>query len=118
MSLFHPIHYLNHGLRLLFGMHQRPYCNDWDELLNNIITSGKVVDHDDCTITYSHSGRTYEVWVGNKFYAYGHLYRLDGNDLPRKFQRRPTLKTMLNLSSIEKQLENGEFQNFQRAMKP
>ena len=118
MSLFHPIHYLNHGLRLLFGMHQRPYSSEWDGLLNNIITSGKVVDHDDYTITYSHSGVTYEVWIANKFYAYGHLCRLDGDYLPEKFERRPALKTMLKLNAIKKQLENGEFQNFQRAMKP
>jgi hypothetical protein len=118
MTLFQPIHYLNHGLRLLFGMHQQPFCHEWDALLNQIIDSGKVVDHSDHTITFLHAGRTYQLWTSNEFYSFGHIFRLDDVKVPNKFERRPSLKTMLRLHEIKNRLASGDFQKFKRAMTP
>lgn len=115
MSLSLPVHYLNHGLRLLFGMHQQPFCSDWDGILNQIIDSGKIVGHCEHTITFKHTGR-YEIWTANEFYSYGHIYMLDERSTPRKFERRPSLKTMLRLNEIKKKLTDGDFQDFKRAM--
>lgn len=116
MSLPHPIDYLNHGLRLLFGMHQKPFCGDWDNLLNQIIDSGSVVEHCACTITLIYAGRTYEVWTANEFYSYGYIWRMDEVAVDGNFQRRPSLKTMLRLHGLKNKLADEDFQNFKRAM--
>ncbi|MFE0584860.1 hypothetical protein [Pantoea vagans] len=118
MSLSLPIHYLNHGLRLLFGMHQKQFCSDWDALLNQIIDSGKIVEHGDCTITFVYAGRKYQVWTANEFYSYGNIWQIDEVTVDRKFQRRPSLNTMLRLHELKNKLANGDFQNFKRAMTP
>lgn len=100
MSESTAVHYFSHGLRLIFGTHQQKFCPEWDALLNKIMQQGEVVSSSNCTLTFKYSGREYQVWTANEFYSYGHIYRLDSNDVDSENYRRPALKTMITLHRI------------------
>lgn len=111
-----PLHYLNHILRLIFGMHHQPFCPEWDSLLKKIINSGDVIGHDKYSIIFRYEGRTYEIWVANAFYSYGHIYRLNEKTVPGDFLRRPSLKVMIMLNELRNRLAEKDFQDFKNSM--
>lgn len=118
MSEVSPVHYLNHGLRLLFGMHQKPFCKEWDELLNSVMDEGEIVDSSECTITFQYAGKRYGVWIENQFYSFGHIYYLDGKSVASKYYRRPSLKTMVRLSHISQRITSEEHSRFRASLRP
>lgn len=68
------------------------------------------------TCTFKVDGREYQVWSSNRFYAYAHIYRIDGETVPRELWRRPKLRTMLRFAGIEREkqeaLKNEEIRLF------
>lgn len=91
--------YASHLINIIF-FYQHPFSHEWDEKLIEIMDERKVIDSDDYTITFLHNGKHKEVWVGNKFYSYGNLYRVDSEKVPNSLQCRPSAKTMLKLDKI------------------
>lgn len=73
----------------------RKYSKEWDEELNRLIDSHKQVSRGYCVLIIDNT----EVWVDNKFYAYGHRFV---GDHVKEF--RPSMKTMFKLWKLEKQI--------------
>lgn len=89
------IFYIEWALSTLFGLlHARKYNSSWDDSLSRLIDShadSAIISPSSCTVTL---GRV-EVWIENRFYAFGHLY---GQGHEREF--RPSIKTMAKLWNL------------------
>lgn len=88
-------------LLAVFGLFGRKYSKEWDCKLEQLIDSAIVSQIDDHTITFDVSGdgcELIDVWVANKFYAYGHQW-FPGSGLKNTF--RPSFrvaKSCINLN--------------------
>lgn len=86
-------------LSLFFTSYLNEFSEEWDLLLNDIIGNGELVKVDRHTAYFKVGSSVYCIWISNKWYSYGYLYRVVGErDL--KFNLRPRAKTMLLLSSV------------------
>lgn len=94
------IDYLCHAANTLFGMYQQPFLKEWDEMLNDIIDKGVIVGIDDLTIKFIYEGKEYEIWVGNRWYSYGHIYSIGGKYIKRDQEFRPRFRTMRRLRDL------------------
>lgn len=105
--------FIKHIANTVFGMYQEPFSEKWDLELNEIMDTGRVIQTSDCTITYMHKGNAITVWAANKWYSFGHLVRVNGKEVGKKFQSRPRFKTMLKLwsaySTAHDNFQNAEF---------
>lgn len=105
--------YIKHIANTIFGMYQVPYSEEWDRELNDIMDSGRVIETSDCTITYLYKGNAMSIWTANRWYAFGHLERVNDSCVGKKFQKRPKFKTMLKLwnaySTAHDNFQNAEF---------
>ncbi len=111
--------YIGHAFRTVFGIYQRQYSKEWDTVLNELLDSlenGKAsaeMRGDHC-LRFSFEKETYEVWVANRWYAYGNLYakrkaNVDcSNYIPYEYQYRPNFSTMIRLNDVVTNLENIE----------
>ena len=54
---------------------------------------------------YSMFLRNYNVWISNKYYAYGHRANCQ-----REYQFRPSIKTMLMLNKLVEQKRKEDFE--------
>ena len=99
---------LGHIFRTIFGFYQNEYNEIWDKQLNDLISdaengalSESEVVFDDYTINLgSHS-----VWIENKWYAYGSLRSVNGDQIPDNIEFRPKWKTMKRLDKLVKQVK-------------
>lgn len=89
-----------------FSLFQRKYSKDWDKTVLETINEGKFVKfHKNHSQNYTYTavvqlnGIEYEVWLANKWYAYGYNYA--EKDYFKQY--RPSIKTMIKL---EQWLEN------------
>ena len=110
--------YIGHAFRTMFGFYQMPYSKEWDTLLNELLDAlekGKasVEMHHHC-LRFSFEKEAYEVWIANRWYAYGNLYAKQkanvhwNNDIPHEYQYRPKFSTMIRLNDVVTNLENVE----------
>ena len=107
--------YIGHAFRTVFGVYQRPYSKEWDTVLNELLDAlekGKISAeiHNHC-LRFSFEKGVYEVWVANRWYAYGNLYaKQDGNahwsnDIHAEYHYRPKFSTMIRLNDVCRNLE-------------
>lgn len=94
------IDYLCHAVNTLFGFYQQPFLKEWDEMLNDIIDEGVIVDVDELTITFNYEGKEYEIWVGNRWHSYGHIYSIGSKHIKRSQEFRPRFRTMRRLRDL------------------
>ncbi|CAI6187784.1 hypothetical protein I6N29_00390 [Escherichia coli] len=94
------IDYLCHAVNTLFGFYQQPFLKEWDEMLNDIIDKGLIVEIDDLTIKFNYEGKEYVIWVGNRWYAYGHIYSIGDKYIKRDQEFRPRFRTMRRLRDL------------------
>lgn len=92
--------YLKHCANLLFGMYQRPFSEEWDSMLNELLDSGTVVDCSSCVITFKYREEMITVWCENKWYSFGHIARVNDKWVDEERQYRPRIKTMVKLWSM------------------
>ena len=86
------------------GLLGRKFSAEWDEKLERLIDTANVAQIDDYTITFDVVGNGCElidVWVANKFYAYGHQW-FSGCDDSNSF--RPSFRVAKKLSQLELEL--------------
>ena len=110
--------YIGHVFRTMFGFYQMQYSKEWDTLLNELLDAlenGKCsAEIHDCVLQINCEKQIYDVWVANRWYAYGNLYvkhEVDvhwGNDIPCAYQYRPKFSTMIRLNDVVTNLENIE----------
>ena len=86
--------YAEWSFSTLFGvLCQYPYCPVWDKKLNELMDAGnaKMGYH---VLIFDNI----EVWISNRFYAYGHIHNYS---IPNK---RPSVKTMIRLAKLQDSL--------------
>lgn len=96
--------YLCHAVNTLSGRYQRPFLKEWDEMLNDIIDKGLIMEVDDFTIKFNYDGKEYQIWVGNRWYSYGYIYSIGGKYTKRNRQFRPRFRTMRRLHDLHMKL--------------
>lgn len=92
--------YLKHCANFLFGMYQQPFSEAWDSMLNELLDFGQVVEAGRHTITISYQGNKVDIWCQNKWYSFGHIYRVNETWVDDEKQYRPRIKTMVKLWSM------------------
>ena len=108
--------YIGHVFRTVFQLYQMPYSKEWDTVLNELLdalekgkASAEICNY---CLRFSFEKEAYEVWIANRWYAYGNLYaeqkanvRLSFG-IPRECQSRPKFSTMIRLNDVCRNLEN------------
>ena len=108
--------YIGHAFRTMLRLYQMPYSKEWDTVLNELLDS---LENGKCSaeiknycICFKFEKEIYEVWVANRWYAYGNLYaeqkanvRLSFG-IPREYQYRPKFSTMIRLNDVCENLES------------
>ena len=108
--------YIGHVFRIVFLLYQHPYSKKWDILLNELLDAlekGKasVEMHHHC-LRFSFEKEAYDVWVANRWYAYGNLYAERKANvclrlvIPDEYQYRPKFSTMIRLNDVCRNLES------------
>ena len=110
--------YIGHAFRTVFRFYQMPYSEEWDTVLNELLdslekgkASAEIRNH---CLRFSFEKEIYEVWVANRWYAYGNLYAEQNANvrlsfgIPREYQYRPKFSTMIRLNDVVTNLENVE----------
>lgn len=91
---------LGHVCNTLLGLYQNDYSDIYDNFLNDILDNADVVNFSEHRISFNLRGALYDVWIANKFYAYGSL-----RDGPTgEHHLRPKYKTMMRLYELERRL--------------
>lgn len=106
-----PFLYIGHALRTVFQLYQSPYSKEWDTLLNELLDalengkcSGEMHHH---CLRFSFEKGSCDVWVANRWYAYGNLYMTQKRTyISEKFMYRPKFSTMIRLNDVVTNLEN------------
>lgn len=92
------------------------YSKEWDTVLNELLDAlekGKISAdiHNHC-LRFSFEKNVYEVWVANRWYAYGNLCAKQEanvhNGIREEYQYRPKFSTMIRLNDVVTNLENVE----------
>ena len=109
--------YIGHAFRTVFRAYQMSYSKEWDTVLNELLDS---LENGKCSaeiknycICFKFEKEVYEVWVANRWYAYGNLRSKQkanvhwSNDIPREYQCRPKFSTMIRLNDVCKNLESA-----------
>lgn len=109
--------YIGHVFRTMFGFYQMQYSKEWDTVLNQLLDAleqGKCsAEIKNYCICFKFEKEVREVWVANRWYAYGNLYAEQNanvrwrNDIPREYQCRPKFSTMIRLNDVCKNLESA-----------
>lgn len=87
-----------------FGLFDRKYNKEWDRKLESLIDTASIAQIGEHSITFytSHSDcGIVDVWVANKFYAYGHQW-FQGFDDSNSF--RPSFRVARKLYKLELEL--------------
>ena len=95
---------LSHVFNLIFGLYGRKFDKEWSDYLIEVIENHDEVKAIEHAITFKLNKIEIEVWTSNKFYAYGHAYRLNDKLVEDNCQFRPSLKAMKKLYALELKL--------------
>ena len=108
--------YIGHAFRIVFQLYQHPYSKEWDILLNELLDS---LENGKCSaevrthcLQFKFEKEAYDVWVANRWYAYGNLYaEQKGNvrlslGIPDECRYRPKFSTMIRLNDVCRNLES------------
>jgi len=108
--------YIGHAFRTMLRLYQMSYSKEWDTVLNELLDS---LENGKCSaeiknycICFKFEKEVYEVWVANRWYAYGNLYAKHKDNvhwsigIPREYQYRPKFSTMIRLNDVCRNLES------------
>lgn len=108
--------YIGHVFRIVFQLYQRPYSKEWDILLNELLDS---LENGKCSaevrthcLQFKFEKEAYDVWVANRWYAYGNLYAEQKDNvrlsfgIPHEYRYRPKFSTMIRLNDVCRNLES------------
>lgn len=82
---------------LMMGLMQRKYSKVWDDLLEDILNHGELIEFKYSCVVISFGEDTYTIWLENFPYAYAHLWKKNDQYIDRDFQFRPSIKNMIRL---------------------
>lgn len=93
--------YFEWAVSTSFGLcYQEPFGKEWDKKLNELLDT---VPHAEATMrSYTLQIGNCEIWVGNKYYSYGHLNKYFAGSVrywhDDHVEQRPSIRTMRKLS--------------------
>lgn len=90
--------FMAHTARAFAGFYAYPCRTEWDALLQRILKEGSLVAIDEFTAKFQFNDNEYEIWIANRWYAFGHLRRLNGLLSDEAF--RPCFRTMYRLHQM------------------
>ena len=88
----------------IFNMFQKNKHESYDKFLKNLMDNAEDIKITRHTIMFKYDNKTYEVWIANKFYSYGHLHTVDNKFVEIQFRFRPSYKIAKEFYSLEKKL--------------
>ena len=88
----------------MFGLYGRKFDKEWSDYLIEVIENHDEAKEEGGTTIFKINKIKVEVWTSNKFYAYGHAYRLNDKRVEDSCQFRPSLKAMKKLHALELKL--------------
>ena len=109
--------YVGHVANTLLGFYQRGYSAEWDDVLSRLLDSQEAWEFahvGEYCLTIVTGGDCYDIWINNRWYAYGHLQKLNGDDVQLPFQYRPSFRTMRRLAAFVDWYQNGADAGLQR----
>ncbi|MXF04518.1 hypothetical protein [Escherichia coli] len=86
-----------HVLRTLTGMYDIPFGRIWDEALQQLLDEGELVSASGFRATFIHKDDTIDVWIANRWYAFGACAYIDGPPTGYHNWTRPRFRTMYRL---------------------
>ena len=108
--------YIGHVFRTMLRLYQMPYSKEWDTVLNELLDAlenGKCsAEVNNYCLRFKFQQQLYDVWVANRWYAYGNLYQMlkadaqRSNNISRKYQHRPKFSTMIRLNDVCRNLQS------------
>lgn len=93
--------YLAHPLMVITFLYQQRFSSGWDRELKRLMDSDPNPEIGRHTAKFRTDGREYEVWIANRYYSYGFIWRVDGIQAPKAMHKRPSLRAMRRLAAIE-----------------
>lgn len=102
---------LCHIVNALTGMYQESFSQEWDDELNLIMSNGVVENTTGLTVDFRYENDIITVWTGNRWYSFGHLYRVNGNVVEDEFKFRPRFKTMVKLHKLFSEKRQSQLEN-------
>lgn len=97
MSMFD---YIGHAFRTITGFYLKPFSEEWDLKLNDIIDRGDIIECSEYTIDFIYRDAVISVWIENKWYSFGYENSINGGRVPVEMQFRPRFKTMKRLWEV------------------
>lgn len=98
------IDYLCHVFNTIFRLYQQPFLKEWDDMLNDILDKGLIMEVNELTIKFNYEGEIYLIWVGNRWYAYGYIHLIGDEYIKRNQKFRPRFRTMRRLHNLHMNL--------------
>ncbi len=92
--------FTGHIIRTVTGFYYRPFGKAWDECLQQILSEGVITSVDRYTVTFWHHGNTYEIWISDRWHAYGFLHYLNERYITSVSTHRPRFRTMYRLHQM------------------
>ena len=96
--------YMQCAIYKIFGLMQEKFSAEWDDKLNDLLDHGEIVKINNHTVSISHKGKMYQVWIANKPYSYATPYKVDCDSVKKNAQVRPKIKKMIRLDNMTKDI--------------
>ncbi|EFK4081716.1 hypothetical protein EY011_11800 [Shigella flexneri] len=90
---------LGHIARTATGFYFRPFNKVWDEHLQQILDEGVLESTNKHAVFWLY-GDIYEIWISNRWFAYGFLFCLNGQFVAPADAYRPRFRTMYRLHQM------------------
>lgn len=96
-----------HIIRAATGFYYRPFSKTWDTNLQRILNEGVLESVGNHTVTFLHNDDVHEIWIANRWFAYGNQYVLNGQYVYPVIGPRPRFRTMYRLHQKVQAYVNG-----------
>jgi hypothetical protein len=88
---------LSHIILTVTGFYYHPFSALWDDALQQLLDKGSLLKVNRHNAIFYYNENFFEVWVANRWYAYGWLNRCNGRSPDDSEQFRPRFRTMYRL---------------------
>ncbi|PAX78143.1 hypothetical protein [Citrobacter sp. TSA-1] len=88
---------MGHIIRAATEFYYRPFSKTWDAYLQRILNEGVLESVDDNTAIFLHNGDVHEIWILNRWFAYGNQCSLNGQYIDPVVGPHPGFRTMYRL---------------------
>ncbi len=98
---------LGHIILTSTGFYFCSFSTSWDEALQQLLDEGSLVTVNKHNAIFYYRENFFEVWIANRWYAYGWLNRCNGRSPDDSRQFRPSFRTMYRLHKMVQEYQRG-----------